>query len=311
MATTPSWWEQQLPSQKWQRCLSIDGNKAIPTMPTMPAPWGQWCQHKEGQQWHCNKGNNTIADQGQWHYCYEGNNASLTMARTPANYNSNDAIVMRATITMATMAKMPVHQWQCCHHNEGNDVSLTTRDKGSNASLTTAEMPAHWQLHQRHHDKGDNRHCNMNISYVCVHVCTHPHKYIICLSLRASLQTSQTFAVGKRMTNKPLAPSAPLVLQHLCAEIGVNCLCLDKKAPTTVTLVLQNRVIGACVLDFLAGLAFWAKPLRPNPPNSERKVRTKAFLPIPEWCLAIVYAIGCIRVEVASPWEGERATLAI
>jgi hypothetical protein len=46
-------------------------------------------------------------------------------------------------------------------------------------------------------------------------------------------------AVGKRTTNKPLAPSPSLVLQHLYAEIGVNSLCRDKKAPTTVMLVLQ------------------------------------------------------------------------
>jgi hypothetical protein len=27
-------------------------------------------------------------------------------------HNGNDAIVMRATIAIATMAKMPAHQWQ-------------------------------------------------------------------------------------------------------------------------------------------------------------------------------------------------------
>jgi hypothetical protein len=47
-------------------------------------------------------------------------------------------------------------------------------------------------------------------------------------------------AVGNgTTTNKPLAPSPPLVLQHLCAEIGVNYSCQDKQVPTTVMLVLQ------------------------------------------------------------------------
>jgi hypothetical protein len=33
--------------------------------------------------------------------------------------------------------------------------------------------------------------------------------------------------------------ASPLVSQNLGAEIGVNFLCQDKKAPTTVMLVLQ------------------------------------------------------------------------
>ncbi len=67
----------------------------------------------------------------------------------------------------------------------------------------------------------------------------------------------------------------------------------------------------SCVLNFLAGLAFLEKPLFPNLPNREKKVWTEAFLPIPEQGRAIMYTVGCIRVEVASPREGERATLAI
>ncbi len=48
---------------------------------------------------------------------------------------------------------------------------------------------------------------------------------------RQRLQTLQTFAVGKRMRNKPLTPPPPLVLQHLCAEIGVICTFGEKKVP--------------------------------------------------------------------------------
>jgi hypothetical protein len=46
-------------------------------------------------------------------------------------------------------------------------------------------------------------------------------------------------AVGKRMTNKPLAPSPPPCFATLVCRNWVNCLCQDKKAPATVMLVLQ------------------------------------------------------------------------
>jgi hypothetical protein len=43
----------------------------------------------------------------------EGDDASLTMAETRLRMdNSDDSIVTRATITIATTAKMPVHQQQ-------------------------------------------------------------------------------------------------------------------------------------------------------------------------------------------------------
>jgi hypothetical protein len=42
----------------------------------------------------------------------EGNNASLTMAETHLRINIGNAIVMRATITIATTAKTPAHQRQ-------------------------------------------------------------------------------------------------------------------------------------------------------------------------------------------------------
>ncbi len=281
-ATTPSWIKgndtivlrARMPALQWQRCLRIDGNDAfttrvdaIATRAIMPA-WGR--------QWrHCNKGNNTIADQGQQHHCYEGNDASLTMAWTPVHWlwqqrhchernncncnNSKDActsmaimhsqqgqqcqltrqatrvmtlawqwrrrlriddgvnaIVTRATITIAAMGKMPAHQWQQRHHNKGNNASLMTSNKGNNACVCT--------------------HANKHIICLCLHA---PLQTIICLSLQASLRTQRTFAVGKRRTNKPLAPPPPLVLHRLFAEIEVICLCGDKKAPTTVILVLQ------------------------------------------------------------------------
>jgi hypothetical protein len=51
----------------------------------------------------------------------------------------------RVTIAITTMAKMPMHQWQWCHHNKGNNSSLTTSNKGNDASSTMAEMPLHQQ----------------------------------------------------------------------------------------------------------------------------------------------------------------------
>ncbi len=111
----------------------------------------------------------------------KGNNAIVTRTMTPAWQwqgrlridNGNNAIIMMATIAIATKAKMPVHWQQQCHHNEGDDASLTTNNKSNNASLTTAEtcnaivmretiaiamtakMLAHWRQ-QCHHDKGSD-----------------------------------------------------------------------------------------------------------------------------------------------------------
>ncbi len=73
--------------------------------------------------------------------------------------NGNYAIVMRASITIVTMAKMPAHWWQRHHHDEGNNASLMMSKKGNIASLTTAKMPMHWQQQQRHHDESNNCHC--------------------------------------------------------------------------------------------------------------------------------------------------------
>jgi hypothetical protein len=50
---------------------------------------------------------------------------------------------MRATIAMATTAKTPAHQRQQHHHNEGNNASLMTSNKGDNASSTMVETHLH------------------------------------------------------------------------------------------------------------------------------------------------------------------------
>jgi hypothetical protein len=274
MAMMPLWWEQKLQLQQQLRCLRIDGNKAslmmsnkgnniddnsnaIATRATTPA-WG-W------QGCHCNEGNNAITNQGQWHHCYDGNDTcALTMATTSLSWgqqpqlqqqqrylssNGNDAIAMRATmpawwqatkatalvwqwqrrlcigngnntivtratIAIATTAKTPAHQRQQCNYNEGYDASLTTSNKGNNTCMRTHNQTYH----------------------MFVFACTLAKYQMFEL---ASQLANLASLCWQCMTNKPLAPPPPLALQHLCAEIGVNCLCQDKKAPTTVMLVLQ------------------------------------------------------------------------
>jgi hypothetical protein len=49
------------------------------------------------------------------------------------------------TIANTTTAKMPAHQWQRHHRDEGNDASLTTSNKGNDAISTMVEMPAQQQ----------------------------------------------------------------------------------------------------------------------------------------------------------------------
>jgi hypothetical protein len=49
----------------------------------------------------------------------------------------------RAPITIATTVKMPAHQWQQCHHDEGDNASFTASNESIDDNLTTAEMPAH------------------------------------------------------------------------------------------------------------------------------------------------------------------------
>jgi hypothetical protein len=39
---------------------------------------------------------------------------------------------LRAAITIATMVKMPVHQWQRCRHGKGDNTSFTTSDESKN-----------------------------------------------------------------------------------------------------------------------------------------------------------------------------------
>ncbi len=112
-------------------------------MTTMPFQQEQQCQ-LEGN-------NNAITTKATMPLWIKGKNAIVTWATTLDQCwqgclhinNGNDTIVMRVTITMATTAKIPVHQGQGCHHNKGNNASLMTSDKGNGAVLTMAETPAH------------------------------------------------------------------------------------------------------------------------------------------------------------------------
>jgi hypothetical protein len=57
----------------------------------------------------------------------------------------DNTTIMRATIAIATTAKMPAHQWQWRYHDKGDNASSTTSNKEDNTSLTMAETLAHQQ----------------------------------------------------------------------------------------------------------------------------------------------------------------------
>jgi hypothetical protein len=93
--------------------------------------------------------------------------ASLTAAETPSRQGQqspsqqwqrclhiNGKKPSRALITIATAVKMPAHQRQQCHHDEGDNASFTTSDESNNNNLTTAETPAHQRQKGHHHDNG-------------------------------------------------------------------------------------------------------------------------------------------------------------
>jgi hypothetical protein len=97
--TTPAQWQQG--------CLRIDnGNDTIVTRATIaittiaktPVHWQQQCHH--------DKDNNTSLMMSN-----EGNDASSTTIEMPAHWQQQQCIMTRATIAIATRAKMPAHQW--------------------------------------------------------------------------------------------------------------------------------------------------------------------------------------------------------
>jgi hypothetical protein len=164
----------KMPLQQGQQCHCNDAKDAYALMmTTTPLQWGQ--QHQlEGS-------NVAIAMRATTPSQIKGNDAIATRATTPAQSrqgrlcinNGNNTIVMRATIAIVTMAKMPAYWRQQCHHNKGNNASLTTSNEGNDASLTTAEKPVRQQWQQCHCDKSNNRHCN-NSKDACTLMATTP-----------------------------------------------------------------------------------------------------------------------------------------
>jgi hypothetical protein len=57
--------------------------------------------------------------------------------------------------------------------DEGDNVSPMMSNKGNEASLTTAEMPAHQQWQQHHRDESNNRHHD-NSKDACTLTATMP-----------------------------------------------------------------------------------------------------------------------------------------
>jgi hypothetical protein len=158
-ATTPAW-------QGVTRAMTL-------MMTTAPFQWGQQCQLEDG--------NNAITTRATTPLRIKCDNAIVTRVTMPSRQwqgclrinNGNKTIITRATITITTMAKMPAHQWQQCHCNEGNYASLTMSNKGNNTSLTMVEMPAHQQWQWCHHDKSNNCYCN-NGKDACALTATMP-----------------------------------------------------------------------------------------------------------------------------------------
>ncbi len=142
-------------------------------MMTMPLQWGQ--QHQlEG-------GNYALATRATSPSQIKGNNAIVTREITPAwgwqgclNINNgNNTIIMMAKIAIAATPKTPAYWWQGCHHDKGNNASSTMSNKGNDASLTMAEMPAHQWWQWRHCDKSNNCHCK-NDKDLCATTATMP-----------------------------------------------------------------------------------------------------------------------------------------
>jgi hypothetical protein len=105
--------------------------------------------------------------------------------------NSNNAIMTRSTIAIATTAKILAHQWQQLHHIKDKDISLTMSNKGNDACVRT--------------------NANEHIICLCLHAPLKTYymfelasqlSNLAYLSSQASWQNLPTFAVGKCMTNE-------------------------------------------------------------------------------------------------------------
>ncbi len=202
IATTPLSWGRQLQLQQRQRHLRIDGNYAITTRAPTPA------------QWQATRGATLV---WQRRRCLHIN-------------NGDDAIKTRATLAIATTAKMPAHWQQQHHHNEGNNTSLTMSNKGDNACVRT--------------------HTNEHIIWSCSH---------------APLWTYHMFELASQLTNlanvstRQISPSPcppPCFKTFVCRNQSQLFVLRQESS--------NNSYIGATimscwylyVLNFLAGLAF-------------------------------------------------------
>jgi hypothetical protein len=188
-------------------------------MTTMPLWQGQHRQLEDS--------NNAIATMATMLWI-NGDDTIVTRAITPAWQrqgclrinNGYNAIVMRETIIIAMVAKMPVHQWQRYHHNKGDNTNLTSRDEGvmlvwqwqrclcindgnnsivtrATIAITTMEkMPAHWRQ-QCHLNEGNNASLTTRdnkSNNACMH--THANNHIICSGLHTPLQTYHIFQLA-------------------------------------------------------------------------------------------------------------------
>ncbi len=252
------------------------------------------------QEWQCQleDGNNTIVTRATKLSWIKGNNAIVTRATMPAQQwqgrlrinNSNDTIVMRATIAIAMTAKMPVQLWQRHHHDKGGNASSTTSNEGNGASLTTAETPAYWgkdtivtrvtiaiatmakmSAHQwqwRHHNKGN--HASLTTSDKGNDACvrTHANKHIICLYLHASLQAYQPckpllWANAQQISPSPCLP--PLFCNICVQKLGSIVCAKTRKRQQQLCWCYNNELLVLVCTQFLCRIGFLSKTTLSQP----------------------------------------------
>jgi hypothetical protein len=124
MAITPSQWGHNTTANQGQQHHCYEGNNAIlmtartpvhQTTVMMPFSWGKQLQSQQQQRHLRIDGNNAIAMRAMmptWQKLTRVEMLAQQWRRCLHINDGNNAITTRATITIATTAKMLAHQWQ-------------------------------------------------------------------------------------------------------------------------------------------------------------------------------------------------------
>jgi hypothetical protein len=297
-ATTPTQWGQQ---RHW------DDNKdtCALMMTTTPLQRGQQCQLEDG--------NNAITTRATTPSWIKVNNAIVMRVTMPAWQrqgrlridNGNNTIVMREKIAIAMTVKTPVHRQQWAHHNKDDNASSTTSNKGSKASSTKAETPVHWQLQWRHCNESNNFY--PNIGKMPAHQRQqHHHNEGGGASLTTTNEGNNTSLTTMKMPTHQR--------QQWCHQEDGNDACASTMAKAPF-LQGQRRQLNArwttCEYFFLGRISFLSKTALSQASQQGKEGLDKGDCT--DSSVApnnyLHYLTGWVKV--ASPPEGERATLAI